>query len=192
MTSQASKMLTELLSRYDLTRTLHLVDFWLAMGVSLALAEPILKQCARSMLHLRGMLGSHAPNRCSDVARFLLDNSDRPLQYDRETTLASFVGQFCDENIRWETLGIFLSAAIRATSDIPFFPGLYISVTERSEFRTHAIRLANHALELCLILDGLNDLQLIFQYENSIVRACVDGDQSRSRSLNDKFDASVR
>jgi hypothetical protein len=177
--NQGAEMLKQLLNKFNLGCMKDPVIFWLAKGVSLALAEPIVKQCAETMDHLRATLLSHDTDWQLTLTRHLKQNSDRPLDYDEKSTLSSFVSQFCDRNVRWETLGIFLTAVIRATFDVPFFPSLYTTETERNDLQRLATRLSNSYLELCLSLGCLNDLQLIFQYENFIVHSYVDGDQSR-------------
>ena len=171
-------MLKRVLDKFDLASMKDLVMFWLAKGVSLALAEPFVKQCAETMDCVTTLL-SHDDNWHLTLASHLLQNSDRPLEYDEKSTLSSFASQFCERNVRWETLGIFLSAVVRATFDVPFFPSLYTTETGRNELQRSATRLSAYALEICLSLDCLNDLQLVFQYENSIVNSYVDGDQSK-------------
>lgn len=75
-------------------------------------------------------------------------------------------------------LGYFFSAVTRATIDIPFFPSLYTIEKEQYSLRRLTTKLSDCALEICLSLDCLNDLQLFFQYENFIVHSYMDGDQS--------------
>ena len=182
-TVQGAEMLKQLLDNFNLTFLKDLVIFWLAKGVSLALAEPIVKQCAESMDYLQRAFLSRGTNWQLSLTKHMLQNSELPVKYNDTSTLSSFLDQFCDRNVRWETLGIFLSAVVRATFDIPFFPSLYTSETARYRLRRLATRLSNCSLEICLSLDCLNDLQLIFQYENFIIHTYVDGDHSKRNFL---------
>lgn len=83
--------------------------------------------------------------------------------------------------MRWETLAIFLSAVVRATMDIQFFPSLYTTEEKKYSLRKLCTRLADYALEITISLDCLNDLQVCLQYENFIVHSHVDGDHSTFR-----------
>ena len=109
-----------------------------------------------------------AGTRCKylDLIQRLMQNSNCLLGCNEKPTLSGFASQFCNGNVRLETLGIFLSAAIRPTVDVPFFPSLYTTETERHELQGLATELGDRSLELCLFLDRLNDFQLIVQYEN--------------------------
>ena len=125
----ASRMLKELVDRYSIASMQDLVLFWLASGVNLALAEPFVKSCTETMNHVRTLIVSFATDWQSMLGRYLLQNSARPLRHDKQTSLSSFLDQFCGTNVRWETLGIFVLAVVRSALDIPLFPGLYTTET---------------------------------------------------------------
>ena len=137
------------------------------------------------MDYVRTML--HGDNWHLTLTRDLLQNSDRPLEFDGKSTLSGYTKQFCFDSVRWETLGIFLSAVIRANFDVSFFPSLYTTESGREELRKSAARLSAICLELCLSLDCLNDLQLVLQYESFIVHTYIDGDQSKCRCQSVAF-----
>jgi hypothetical protein len=84
------------------------------------------------------------------------------------------------KNLRWESLGIFLTAASRAALDISSFAPLYNSDERRRSLIKALLYIGDCCLETCIALDCLNDLQLVLQYENLIVHSQVDGDQSKS------------
>ncbi|CAI7677319.1 hypothetical protein N7533_006715 [Penicillium manginii] len=172
---QGADVLKHLLTLYSLLSMKELVEFWLAKGTNLALAEPFVAQCAESVSQL---FESHDESWHLVYARRLLQNSARPLHFDASTDLAGFSSQFLDHYARWETLGIFFAAVSRATIDVPFFPALYTTEEQQYTLRRLATKLCDFALEISLSLDCLNDLQLIVQYENFIVHSYVDGDQS--------------
>lgn len=173
---QGADVLKHLLTLYSLLSMKELVEFWLAKGTNLALAEPFVAQCAESVSQL---FESHDESWHLVYARRLLQNSARPLHFDASTDLAGFSSQFLDHYARWETLGIFFAAVSRATIDVPFFPALYTTEEQQYTLRRLATKLCDFALEISLSLDCLNDLQLIVQYENFIVHSYVDGDQSQ-------------
>jgi len=89
-----------------------------------------------------------------------------------------YLSQMLAENLRWESLGIFFTAAARAAYDTTSFPILYSTNEERRKLIKELTHLGDGCLDTCLELDCLNDLQLILQYENLIVHSQVDGDQS--------------
>ena len=176
---QSAEMLKSVLDSYDLASMQALVNFWLAKGVNLALAEPLLAYCVAAMDHIRSTMyhdGWHLT-----LSRTLLDNLSRSLAYAETTTLSAFTQQFCDVNIRWETLGIFLIAVVRATFDVSFFPLLYTTESRRQQLRESATRLSTRVLQICLSLDHPNDLQFVFHYEAFIITTYVNGDQSKSK-----------
>jgi hypothetical protein len=167
-----------LIKEFKIASLTDLVKFWLAKGVNLALAEPIVLQSTESAEQFLASRISTDSNCYKPVVQDLLKNSASPLVLTRISTLSDYTHQFCGQNIRLETLGIFLVTVIRATIDIPFFPPLYVTEAERHRLRQLGTALINCALELCLSIDCLNDLQLIFQYEHWIVTSYVHGDQS--------------
>ncbi|UNI13592.1 hypothetical protein JDV02_000320 [Purpureocillium takamizusanense] len=174
---QGADILRQLLEEYELRAMESLVLFWRAGGVNLALAEPLVELCAShanytSLSTLQGH-GWHLA-----LALRLLENTYRPLESDENSTMADFSSQFLRTRTRWETLGIFLSAVLRATMDIPCFPSLYTTESAKRGFRNVLMRLITCALDICLSLDCLNDIQLIFQYENFIIHSFMNGDQS--------------
>ncbi|CAG8139530.1 unnamed protein product [Penicillium salamii] len=172
---QGADILKHLLTKYELSAMKDLVMFWLAKGANLALAEPFVSQCTRSVSQL---FTYHDENWHLVYARRLLHNSAQPLHFNDSSDLGDFSAQFLDHNSRWETLGIFFAAVSRATIDIPFFPSLYATEQQQYTLRRLCTKLCDFALEISLSLDCLNDLQLIMQYENFIVHSYVDGDQS--------------
>ncbi|PIG85472.1 hypothetical protein AARAC_007070 [Aspergillus arachidicola] len=176
LTQRGADALRQFLSTYPLKATISFVNFWLVTGINLALAGPFVEQCAQTMNHLLPLLSNRDWHLV--YARQLLENSAKPLQFNHTSDLASFSAQFLGENARWETVGIFFAALSRATIDVPYFPSLYLSEKQKYALRRSATKLSDYALEISLSLDCLNDLQLIFQYENFIVHSNVDGDQS--------------
>ncbi len=170
-----ARMLELLLKEFNITSLKDLVKFWLAKGVNLALAEPIVLHCTENAAQYL------APQRSTDynsIVQDLVKNSARSFTFTKTSTLSNYVHQFCGHNMRLETIGIFLAAVVRASIDIPFFPPLYVAEVEMHRLRQLVTVFMNCALELCLSLDCLNDLQIIFQYEHWIVLSYVHGNQS--------------
>ncbi|KUJ09037.1 uncharacterized protein LY89DRAFT_318376 [Mollisia scopiformis] len=166
------------LDQFRIASLADLVKFWLAKGVNLALAEPIVLQCTEGAEQFLAIRRSTGSNTYSSLVQDLLKSSAKPLVFGKTSTLSDYTHQFCGENMRLETLGIFLIAVIRASIDIPFFPPLYATEAERHHLRQLGTAIISCTLELCLSLDCLNDLQLIFQYEHWILMSYVYGDQS--------------
>lgn len=166
--------LKQLLGTFHPEELTNLVTFWVERGTNLALAGPFVQGCTQTVSELPS---SSDGNWNLVYARLLQQNSNRPLQVNN-TNVTSFTAQFLQQNVRWETLGIFFSAVCRATIDIPFFPSLYSTEKEQCALRRMATKLSDHALEIALSLDCLNDIQLMLQYENFIVHSYVNGDQS--------------
>src|SRR5690606_28167003 len=112
-------------------------------------------------------------------AKFLLKNTHVPLNIRADTTLDGFLAQMRGECVRWESLGIFITAATRAALDTISFPPLYSNEGQRRTLITALTALGDSCLEKCLAVDFLNGLQLMLQYENFIVHSQVEGDQSK-------------
>jgi hypothetical protein len=182
---QGALLTRQLLSSFDLSALKSLVTFWRAKGVNLAAAEPFVDLCAESSNYtsLSTFQGSEWH---LNFSTRLLQNTARPLECNPESTISTYSAQFLGINTRWETFGIFLSAAIQATRDVLFFPALYTTSSRNRELRRLLTRLLDCSLDICLSADCLNDLQLILQYENFIVHSYVDGDQSRSNNLGNR------
>jgi hypothetical protein len=158
----------------------ELVKLWCAKGANLALTGAIVDHCIDGIkLPLLTNEDWYLP-----FAKQLLANSARPLDYTQNSTFADFCSQFMYQNVRWEALGILVSAVIRATMDISFFPSLYVTEEKKYSLQRLCTRVADYALEITLSLDCLNDLQLFLQYENFVVHSYVDGDHSVYFSLS--------
>lgn len=183
---QGALLTRQLLSLFDLEDLRSLITFWRAKGVNLPVAEPFVDLCAEisnytSLSTFQGSEWHHS------FSTQLLQNTLRPLEYNPESNIISYSAQFLGINTRWETFGIFLSAAIQATRDISFFPSLYVTSSRNRELRHLLTRLLDCSLDICLSTDCLNDLQLILQYENFIVHSYVDGDHSRSSNAGNRI-----
>ncbi|KAJ5135766.1 uncharacterized protein N7515_005044 [Penicillium bovifimosum] len=174
---QGADILRQLLNTFPLDAMKDFVNFWLATGANLALAEPFTEKCTENMTRLFSSI-SQEENWHLAYAQRLTQNSREPLQFSSDSDIDSFAAQFLDQKFRWESLGIFLSAVSRATIDISFFPSLFKTEQDQFVLRKLSTRLSDVALDIALSLDCLNDLQLILQYENFIVHTHVDGDQS--------------
>ena len=176
---QGALLTWQLLSSFDLRALGSLVTFWRAKDVNLAGAGPFVDLCADTVNYtsLSTFQGSEWH---FEFAARLLQNTTQHLDCNRESTISTYSAQFLGTCTRWETFGIFLSAAIQATRDVPFFPSLYTTSSQNRDLRRLLTRLVDCCVDICLSTDCLNDLQLILQYENFIIHSFVDGDQSRS------------
>lgn len=175
---QGADVLRQLLNTFPLAAMKEFVSFWLATGANLALAEPFTERCTENMTRLFTSF-SQEENWHLAYAQRLTQNSREPLCFSSTSDMDSFASQFLDQQFRWESLGIFLSAVSRATVDISFFPSLFKTEKDQFVLRRLSTRLGDIALDIALSLDCLNDLQLVLQYENFIVHTHVDGDQSK-------------
>ncbi|RSL50879.1 hypothetical protein CEP53_008641 [Fusarium sp. AF-6] len=153
------------------------VSFWIEKGINLALAEPFVALCAR-ISNYSCLSSFEGPDWHLKLAQKLLANSIRPLEYDSSTNFSEYVDQFTGQNTRWETLGIFLCAVLRALIEIPFFPTLYTTEESQRDLKEKLLALIGCSLDVCLSLDCLNDLQHLIQYENAITYTYTSGDQS--------------
>ena len=175
---QGAELARQLLSSFDLRSLQDLVAFWLAKEVNLAVAEPFVELCSQSS-NFSALSTFDGDDWHIKFATRLLENSVKPLNFDNDSTLADYAIQFTGSQSRWETFGIFLSAAIRAAMDISFFPSLYTTFHRNRELRRLLMRLIDCCLQVGLSLESLNDLHLVLQYENFIIHSYVDGDQSK-------------
>ena len=183
---EAANLLLQLHGKFDLIGTSSLITFWLAKGVNLALAEPFVQTCMEVMEQLRLTLQANQHGSFLETITRLLHNSGQPFEFHAGTDLAAYLSQLSGQEARLECLGICLAAVARASIDIPFFPPVYTTETERLELRTLIQSLNDSLLGLCLSLECLNDLQLVFQYENWILHSYTDGDQSKFELLTDE------
>ncbi|KAH8647382.1 hypothetical protein BX600DRAFT_443585 [Xylariales sp. PMI_506] len=112
------------------------------------------------------------------TARTLLENTTKKVLIHSHSTPGEFLDQIVGENLRWETVGLFLVAASRAVLDTASFAALYGNEEQRRSLVRTLMYICDGCLEICLALDCLSDLQLVLQYENFVVHTHVDGDQS--------------
>lgn len=180
-TLEKANHVLSLLDQLQVSALASLVRFWLKKGVNLALAEPFVETCVDAAVEWSEVsippVGSNAANQ---RARDLLENSHRLLIFHRHSTPSEYLQQMSGKNLRWESLGMFLTAASRAALDTSSFAPLYNSDERRRGLIKALMYIGDCCLETCLALDCLNDLQLVLQYENLIVHSQVDGDQSKS------------
>ncbi|KAF7537182.1 hypothetical protein G7Z17_g12902 [Cylindrodendrum hubeiense] len=180
---RAAHALNQLI-RTDIHGLNNLVQAWLDEKVNLPLAEPFVARCAEATKDLATLLppsaaGLRDPSpSVVQQAKIMLRNTLRRVNIQRESTVEDYFSQMFGDNLRWETIGIFFSAASRAAIDIESFPSLYMNEQQRSDLIRALTYVGDCCLETCLALDCLNDLQLVLQYENFIVHSQVDGDQS--------------
>ena len=162
-----------------------LVRMWISGGINLPVAEPFTLSCTTAS---RRAIDSHAvestggcedPQNASTISRKLFSQSCKPLTLASDADIEAFCDQFCRNDPRWETLGLYFTAVSRATIDITHLSGLYSSEQDRRALRKSAMQYSDACLEIALALDCLNDLQLVLQYENFILHSLVDGDQSK-------------
>ncbi|KAF9772549.1 hypothetical protein IL306_009741 [Fusarium sp. DS 682] len=156
----------------------NLVCFWRATGANLALAEPLVDLCLNALDDLHSLSTQDKSDQYVSYARLLLRNSSRPLPIQSPLTLEDFCLQAQGSKTRLEILGLLICAVIRASSEIYPFPPLYLDGTRQQELMALAVKLTDAAVEAILSLDTLNDLQLVFQYENFISYSYVFGVQS--------------
>jgi hypothetical protein len=152
-----------------------LVTQWLNTGSNLALAGHFTAACTETAVKTVGQGTSSATQTCID----LFTNSARAISIGHGTALEAYCDSFCGfGNVRWEAIGIFFLWLSRAVNDIQSFDSLYQARDERRRLQKLTLALADECLEAALSLDCLNDLQLVFQYENFIAHSVADGDQS--------------
>lgn len=155
-----------------------LIQFWLAKGTTLCVGGPFVESC---VLSLRRLLAAELfeIHNVSALARKLSNASLCSIEFPSTSTITQLKQSISDANIKWESIALALIAIGIATTDISFFPHLYITLAELLTFRKAVTKLADRCLEIVLELDCHNDIQLVCQYEIFILHSIVDGDQSR-------------
>ncbi|KAH8734476.1 hypothetical protein BGZ61DRAFT_442601 [Ilyonectria robusta] len=180
---RAAHALNQLI-RTDIPGLKNLVQVWLDKRVNLPLAEPFVARCAEATKDMATLFppstaGLRDPSALVvQQAKLLLRNTLKRFTIHRESTVEDYFSQMLGDNLRWESIGIFFTAASRAAIDRDSYPSLYMTDQQRSVLIRALTYIGDCCLEICLSLDCLNDLQLILQYENFIVHSQVDGDQS--------------
>lgn len=155
----------------------QLFEVWATKGTNLALAGPFTAPCAATVTHILSQCDGNQAT-ALEISRTLFINSRRPISFNRGTLFDEYCGNFCGRNARWESLGIFFTAACRASVDLAYAEPLYGSEQQRRKIQKLSLLYSDRCLDLCLPLDCMNDVQLFLQYENFISHSQVDGDQS--------------
>jgi hypothetical protein len=173
----SAKFLERFYQSIPVSSSIDLVRAWLTTGTNLALAGLFTEHCTQSMQYLYDeYFNSHRD--AAQLSRRLFVQSCHALAVDSTTTMESFCRNFCQQNARWETLGLFFAAATRSTLELPIFSPLYDSEQQRRRYQRIFMQYSDRCLDLALSLDNLNDLLLMLQYENWICHSFIDGDQS--------------
>ena len=189
---EKASFLVERVDLLDIPQLACLVRSWIDRGVCLPLAEPFVSRCTEAVVEWTEHTNSipSAPE-YSSVTRqrvsLLLEKTKRAIDVRQTSGFEDLLGQIVGPNLRLEAVGIFLTAAARATLDTVFFPSLFACDAQRRALILTLSFLGDACLEICLALDCLNDLQLVVQYENLILHSQVDGDQSQSLPLQCYF-----
>lgn len=160
-----------------------LVDVWLGEGVNLPLAAPLVSTCADAVYKLWGEISPsmrQSNDAIAERATCLLKNTQSSLTVYGDMGVTDFFAQILGDRLRWEVVGIFITAASRAALDTKLFAPLYANSDKRRRVISTLTSLGDTCLKICLAADCLNDLQLVLQYENFIVHSQVEGDQSES------------
>ncbi|KAH7149906.1 putative Zn(II)2Cys6 transcription factor [Dactylonectria estremocensis] len=175
--SQGVELIEHLYRFVQIPACVRLVNGWLATGANLPISGLFTEHCILTAQHLLEGLDGGSRN-AMEISKNLFVQSCRPLLMDSATTFDAFCAQFCEQNARWETLGLFFTTVSRATFRFSSTETPYNSEQQRRNLRKLAMHYSDRCLEFSLSLDCLNDLQLILQYENFILHSLVDGDQS--------------
>lgn len=173
--AKVSKCIKTLLQEFPLKGLIDLISFWRATGPNLSLAEPFVDLCYSAWDNSRAALPQDLA-----YARWLIQNSTHPLADGPSFTLEQYASQFLGPSTRLETVGLLFCAVIRAASEVNIFPSLYLTSDRRQTLLGLALNITNVAVEICLSMDRLNDLQLVLQYENFISHSFVFGVQCKS------------
>ncbi|KAH8891240.1 hypothetical protein GQ53DRAFT_841627 [Thozetella sp. PMI_491] len=154
-----------------------LILLWTYRGTNFSLAGPLLSSCIESVGQILSSISGEEDWSLS-LSRRLLINTSVPFSFTASSCFSDFLDQFTGDSIRWETLGLVLAAVAQATIVVPYSAPLYATEEKRQHLQKLMTGFSDQCLELSLALDCLNDLQLIFHYENCIVHSFVNGDQS--------------
>ncbi|KAF1979251.1 hypothetical protein BU23DRAFT_576901 [Bimuria novae-zelandiae CBS 107.79] len=166
---------------FQISSCVALVQDWIAGGVNLALAGPLVVTCAQVTEYVLSSCGTSSPAASTlarTISQKLFRNSCHQLNAGDHQSIAEWCSVFGAHNARWEMFGIFFAALAAATMQTPKFQPLYKSHQDQRDLQKLAVRFSDRCLDISLALDRLNDLQLLLQYENWISHSCLDGDQS--------------
>lgn len=151
-----------------------LVAQWRATGSNLALAELITDSCIDAVEIILDQTNNNLPWP-RELDRPLLRNSQRGLALSSTSTVSDFILQFTGRNIRWETIGVFFAAVVRASFETTVFPRLYQVSSQRVDLISRTVELLDALTEMCLSFDCMDEVRLILQYENFIAHSYVAG-----------------
>lgn len=175
----AKKLIDDICQNVNIPSCVGLVEYWTKQsGVNLPLAAGFVITCAQSAESALARCHASSDEDTGSLVQDIFHNSCQPPMIDQTPTMDTFIASFSQANVRWETIGLFLTAVSRASIDVQTFPPLFTSEQQLQSLRRLALRYADRCLEISLSLDYLNDVQLVLQYENFINHSFVDGDQS--------------
>lgn len=110
----------------------------------------------------------------------LFKNTSRPIVIGPDMKPADYSAQFCQHNIRWEALGVFLlSCGLCVGGMYPDFASLnFVGNTEtgRQSLHYNLYDMANICLTFCDELECINDLYFMATLENAVLSSQVLGD----------------
>jgi hypothetical protein len=177
LSHRGARLLKSIQDEINVSDLKDLVFAWTSRGVNFPLAGPFLAACVQSVQDILSSL-PQVDDWPITTSKMLFKNTYMPFSFTDSSTFSDFLVQFSGRNMRWETLGLFFAAVSQATIVIPYFESLYTEEEGRQRLQRLMTSFSDRCLDLSLALDCLNDLQLIFHYENCIIHSFVDGDQS--------------
>uniref|UniRef100_A0A093XMK4 Uncharacterized protein YbbC n=2 Tax=Talaromyces marneffei PM1 TaxID=1077442 RepID=A0A093XMK4_TALMA len=112
------------------------------------------------------------------LSQRLFEKANQPVEIHSAMTLEEFAAQYTGLNLRWETVGLIITLAGIASTEIRVPHPACKTEEERQLLRTNLVHLTNKCVGFCDSLDTLNDITMIFIYESFLLASIFYGDQS--------------
>ncbi|KAL3256614.1 hypothetical protein ABHI18_007448 [Aspergillus niger] len=123
------------------------------------------------------------------LSQRLFEKANEPVEIHSAMTLEEFAAQYTGLNLRWETVGLIITLAGIASTEIRVPHPACKTEEERQLLRTNLVHLTNKCVGFCDSLDTLNDITMIFLYESFLLASIFYGDQSMN--MNDPNSSSI-
>lgn len=161
MVERGAQVLFELRNTNMLAQSL---DRWLSIGDGYLIFRPVYTTWIEGLVEKLGPCFRSASSAADlyGLSAMVWQSSQEPLTATGDSTAREWALQATGHHLRWETVGLLLSAIGIMTSSLPPWDGVFEKHSDQSSYRTASLQgvmeLVNECIVFCKELSTINDL----------------------------------
>ncbi|CAK7231722.1 hypothetical protein SBRCBS47491_008027 [Sporothrix bragantina] len=182
MIEEGAQVLELLTTLYTHGILQQLFEEWMGKGLEIHVGSLLVQPFLDSIGDvLSTITASSAPNWHEGalvLSRRLFHAAKASTDVDGTASVKDFADKYTGPNLRWETVGLVLALAGNAVSKLRAPHAVYRTEQERNTLGRNLLHASNKCASFGEALDILNDVQIIFLYENFLLHSVYFGHQS--------------